>query len=60
MRDNIATYRGYAIHVSLGVNWSFAATPLTPDRPILGAPNGEITLRGTQLSKPRSSKLMIF
>jgi hypothetical protein len=35
MRDDIATYRGDAIHLSLGVNWSFSATPLTPDRPIL-------------------------
>jgi hypothetical protein len=35
MRDVIATYHGYAIHLSLGVNWSFTATPLTPDRPIL-------------------------
>jgi hypothetical protein len=35
MRDVIATYRGYPVHLSLGVNWSFTATPLTPDRPIL-------------------------
>jgi hypothetical protein len=35
MRDVIAVYRGYAIYLSLGLNWSFTATPLTPDRPIL-------------------------
>ena len=35
MSDVIATYRGYPVHLSLGVNWSFTATPLTPDRPIL-------------------------
>jgi hypothetical protein len=35
MHDVIAAYRGYAIYLSLGTNWSFTATPLTPDRPIL-------------------------
>jgi hypothetical protein len=35
MRDIISVYRGYAVYLSLGVNWSFTATPLTPDRPIL-------------------------
>jgi hypothetical protein len=35
MRDVIAVYRGYSIYLSHGLNWSFTATPLTPDRPIL-------------------------
>jgi hypothetical protein len=35
MRDVIAVYRGYSIFLSLGLNWSFTAAPLTPDRPIL-------------------------
>ena len=35
MHDVITVYRGYAIYLSLGLNWSFRATPLTPDRPIL-------------------------
>ena len=35
MRDVISVYRGYSIFLSLGLNWSFTATPRTPDRPIL-------------------------
>ena len=37
MDDYRATYRGYAIHLSHGLNWSFAASPLTPERPILAS-----------------------
>ena len=35
MGDCRAIYRGYAIYLSHGLNWSFVASPLTPDRPIL-------------------------
>jgi hypothetical protein len=35
MHDFRAIYRGYAIYLSHGVNWSFTATPLSPERPIL-------------------------
>ena len=50
MPDVIAVYRGYAIYLSLGVTWSFTATSLTPDRPILARaewgnyPSSEIAL----------------
>jgi hypothetical protein len=39
MRDS-AIYRGYAICLSQGLNWSFTTTPITPEWPILACATG--------------------
>jgi hypothetical protein len=41
MDDYRTIYRGYAIYLSHGLNWSFAASPLTPEWPILASARWE-------------------
>ena len=41
MDDYRTIYRGYAIYLSHGLNWSFTASPLTPERPILASATWE-------------------
>jgi hypothetical protein len=40
MRDVISVYRGYSIFLSLGLNWSFTATPSRRTGQFCRAPNG--------------------
>jgi hypothetical protein len=58
--DYRAIYRGYAIYLSQGLNWSFTASPLTPERPILASAKWEgYSSRGIALESAKA-KLMIF